>query len=117
MCNLSSGTMFLTVSLMLSAVLNEALNLGYDISISGVVTFKTAESIRDTVKNIVPLDRLHIETDAPFLAPVPLRGRANTSAYVVHTAQVVADLKKVSLQTLCEQTNKNAEKLFFKLLN
>ena len=96
---------------------NEALNLGYDISISGVVTFKTAESIRDTVKNIVPLDRLHIETDAPFLAPVPLRGRANTSAYVVHTAQVVADLKKVSLQTLCEQTNKNAEKLFFKLLN
>lgn len=94
-----------------------SLDLGYDISISGVVTFKNAESIRDTVKNIVPLDRLHIETDAPFLAPVPLRGKPNTAAYVVHTAQVVADLKKVSLQTLCEQTNKNAEKLFLKLLN
>ena len=89
--------------------------LGFDISISGVVTFKNAESLRQTVSEIVPLDRLHIETDAPFLAPVPMRGKSNTSAFVVHTAQVVADLKKVSLQTLCEQTNKNAEKLFFKL--
>ena len=93
----------------------QALDLGLDISISGVVTFKNAESLRQTVRDIVPLDRLHIETDAPFLAPVPMRGKSNTSAYVVHTAQVVADLKKVSLQTLCEQTNKNAEKLFFKL--
>ncbi len=95
----------------------QALNLGFDISISGVVTFKNAEDIRATLRDIVPLDRLHVETDAPFLAPVPMRGRPNTSAYVVHTAQVVADLKKVSLQTLCEQTNKNAEKLFFKLLH
>lgn len=95
----------------------QALKLGYDISISGVVTFKNADSIRATVRDIVPLDRLHIETDAPFLSPVPLRGKSNTSAYVVHTAQVVADLKNVSLQTLCEQTNKNAEKLFFKLRN
>ena len=94
----------------------EALNLGYNISISGVVTFKNAESLRNTVKNIIPLERLHVETDAPFLAPVPMRGRPNTSAYVVHTAQVVADLKNVSLQTLSEQTKKNAEKLFFKLL-
>lgn len=95
----------------------EALNLGYNISISGVVTFKNAEALRNIVRDIVPLDRLHVETDAPFLAPVPMRGKSNTSAYVVHTAQVVADLKKVSLQTLSEQTNKNAEKLFFKLLN
>jgi TatD DNase family protein len=95
----------------------EALRLGYNISISGVVTFKNAESLRQTVKNIVPLDRLHVETDAPFLAPIPMRGRPNTSAYVVHTAQVVADLKNVSLQTLSEQTKKNAEKLFFKLIN
>lgn len=94
----------------------EALDLGFDISISGVVTFKNAESLRQIVKNIVPLDRLHVETDAPFLAPVPMRGKSNTSAYVVHTAQVVADLKNVSLQTLCEQTKKNAEKLFFKLV-
>lgn len=93
-----------------------ALDLGYNISISGVVTFKNADDLRNTVKNIVPLDRLHVETDAPFLAPVPMRGKSNTSAYVVHTAQVVADLKNVSLQTLSEQTKKNAEKLFLKLI-
>lgn len=95
----------------------KALDLGYNISISGVVTFKNAQSLRDTVKNIVPLDRLHVETDAPFLAPVPMRGKSNTSSYIVHTAQVVADLKNVTLQTLSEQTKKNAEKLFTKLLN
>ncbi len=93
----------------------QALRLGFDISISGVVTFKNAESLRRIVSDIIPLDRLHVETDAPFLAPIPMRGKSNTSAYVVHTAQVVADLKKVSLQSLCEQTNKNAEKLFLKL--
>ena len=95
----------------------QALGLGYNISISGVVTFKNAEGLRETVRNTIPLDRLHVETDAPFLAPVPMRGRTNTSAYVVHTAQVVADLKNVTLQTLSEQTTKNAEKLFFKLIN
>ena len=93
----------------------QALALGYNISISGVVTFKNAESLRATVQNIIPMDRIHVETDAPFLAPVPMRGRPNTSAYVVHTAQVVADLKKVSLQTLSEQTKKNALSLFKKL--
>lgn len=94
-----------------------ALDLWYNISISGVVTFKNADSLRSIVRDIVPMDRLHVETDAPFLAPVPMRGKTNTAAYVVHTAQVVAQLKNVSLQTLSEQTNKNAEKLFFKLLN
>jgi TatD DNase family protein len=93
----------------------EALDLGYNISISGVVTFKNAESLRKIVKDIIPLDRIHVETDAPFLAPVPMRGRPNTSAYMVHTAQVVADLKNVSLQTLSEQTKKNARVLFKKL--
>lgn len=95
----------------------EALGLGFNISISGVVTFKNAEALRNIVRDIIPLDRLHVETDAPFLAPVPMRGKSNTSAYMIHTAQVVADLKGVSLQTLCEQTKKNAEKLFFKLKN
>ncbi|MBC7742898.1 MAG: TatD family hydrolase [Bdellovibrionaceae bacterium] len=93
----------------------EALALGFNISISGVVTFKNAEDLRQIVKNIIPIDRLHVETDAPFLAPVPMRGRPNTSAYVVHTAQFVADLKNVSLQTLSEQTKKNAQALFKKL--
>ena len=95
---------------------SEALKLGYNISISGVVTFKNAQSLRDTVKDIVPLDRLHVETDAPFLAPVPMRGKVNTSAYVVHTAQVVADLKNVTLQQLSEQTKKNAKQMFKKLI-
>lgn len=90
----------------------EALNLGYNISISGVVTFKNADSLRSIVRDIVPLDRLHVETDAPFLAPVPMRGKSNTSAYVVHTAQVVADLKNVSLQTLSEQTKKTQRNYF-----
>lgn len=94
----------------------EALKLGYNISISGVVTFKNAQSLRDTVQNIVPLDRLHVETDAPFLAPVPMRGKSNTSAYVVHTAQVVADLKGVSLEALAAQTKINAKQMFKKLI-
>lgn len=93
-----------------------ALDLGYNISISGVVTFKNADSLRRIVREVIPIDRLHIETDAPFLAPVPMRGKSNTSAYVVHTAQIVAELKNVSLQTLSEQTKKNAENLFFKLV-
>ncbi len=95
---------------------SEALKLGYNISISGVVTFKNAQSLRDTVRDIVPLDRLHVETDAPFLAPVPMRGKINTSAYVVHTAQAVAELKNVTLQQLSEQTKKNAKQMFKKLI-
>ncbi len=94
----------------------QALDLGFNISISGVVTFKNAHDLRETVKNNVPIDRLHVETDAPFLAPVPMRGRSNTSAYMVHTAHVVADLKNVSLATLAEQTKLNAKKMFKKLI-
>lgn len=93
----------------------QALDLGFNISISGVVTFKNADSLRSTVKNIIPLDRLHIETDAPFLAPVPMRGKQNTSAYMVHTAQVVADLKKISIAELSHVTQRNAEKMFKKI--
>jgi TatD DNase family protein len=94
----------------------QALDLGFNISISGVVTFKSAESLRTIVRDIVPLDRLHIETDAPFLAPVPLRGRTNTSAYLVHTAKVVADLKNISEEKLAEITKQNAKKIFKKLI-
>lgn len=93
----------------------ECLDLGFNISISGVATFKNANSLRDIVKNIIPLDRIHVETDSPFLAPVPMRGRSNTSAYMLHTAQVVAELKNVSMDVLCEQTKKNALKLFKKI--
>jgi TatD DNase family protein len=93
---------------------DEALKLGYNISISGVVTFKNAEALRETVKTI-PLDRIHVETDAPFLTPVPFRGKKNTPAYVVHTAEKVAELKGVSLDELAKATKENALNLFSKL--
>jgi TatD DNase family protein len=93
---------------------DEALKLGLNISISGVVTFKNADSLRSVVKSL-PLDRIHVETDAPFLAPMPHRGKKNTPAFVVHTAQFVADLKGISLETLSLKTKENAIKLFHKL--
>ena len=92
----------------------EALDLGFNISISGVVTFKNADDLRDTVRGL-PLDRIHVETDAPFLAPIPMRGKKNTSAYVVHTAKFVADLKGVTVEQLAEQTKANALKMFPKV--
>ncbi len=93
---------------------NGALDLGFDISISGVVTFKKAEELKAVVKSL-PLDRIHVETDAPFLAPMPHRGKKNVPAFVVHTAQVVAELLGVSLEQLSEQTQANARRLFSKL--
>lgn len=92
----------------------ECLDLGYNISMSGVVTFKNAEDLRQTCK-MIPLDRLHVETDAPFLAPVPMRGKKNIPAYVVHTGQFVADLRGIPVEKLSEQTNENARQLFTKL--
>lgn len=92
----------------------QCLDLGYNISISGVVTFKNAESLRDVVR-MTPVDRLHVETDSPFLAPVPMRGRKNTPAFVVHTAKLVAELKNISIEELCTQTRVNALKMFPKI--
>ena len=92
----------------------QCLDLGYNISISGVVTFKNADSLRHIVKTI-PMDRLHVETDSPFLAPVPMRGKKNTPAFVVHTAKFVADLKGVTEQELAYQTRLNALKVFPKI--
>jgi TatD DNase family protein len=93
---------------------DRALDLGLNISISGVVTFKNAEDLRSIVKS-VPLDRLHVETDAPFLSPVPMRGKKNIPSYVVHTAKCVAELKNVSMEKLSQYTNTNARKMFPKL--
>ncbi|MGE0527861.1 MAG: TatD family hydrolase [Bdellovibrionales bacterium] len=90
------------------------LDSGFHISISGVVTFKNADALRDVVKQ-VPLDCLHVETDAPFLAPVPHRGKKNQPAFVIHTAQVVAGLKEISLEELSRATRANAQSLFPKL--
>lgn len=90
---------------------NEALDLGFNISISGVVTFKNAESLRQTVK-AYPIDRIHVETDAPFLTPAPFRGVKNSPQYVVFTAQYVAELKNLTLPQLSQQLIKNAQALF-----
>ena len=100
-----TGTMWLA---------KEALDLGLDISFSGVVTFKNAEPLREVVK-YVPLDRIHVETDAPFLAPIPMRGKPNVPAFVVHTAKAVAGLKGLSETTLLDATLKNAARTFPKL--
>jgi len=93
----------------------EALALGFNLSFSGIVTFKSAADLRQTVKESTPLERMHVETDAPYLAPMPFRGRENHSALMINTAKVVADLKEVELDELGRQTKKNTEELFSKL--
>ena len=87
------------------------LDLGFYISYSGIVTFKNAKQVQAAAK-IVPSDRLLIETDCPFLAPVPYRGKTNEPAYVLHVAERVAQLRQTSLETLSEQTTMNACRLF-----
>ena len=88
-----------------------AMELGYYLSISGIVTFKNASDLREVVKKI-PLERLLVETDSPWLAPVPHRGKQNEPAFVKDVAQFVADLKDVPLQQLAEQTTDNFFNLF-----
>ena len=90
-----------------------ALALGMYISISGIVTFKAAESLRTIVRDI-PLDRLLVETDAPYLAPVPKRGKTNEPAFVAHTAAKVAELKGVGVAELEAATTDNFFRLFAK---
>lgn len=88
-----------------------ALDLNYYISFSGIITFKNAQELRDVVKAI-PLERILIETDAPYLAPVPHRGKKNEPKYVVEVAQCIADLKGVSLEQVAEITSENFYQLF-----
>jgi TatD DNase family protein len=87
------------------------LDLGLHISVAGVVTFKTADGLRQAVK-LVPRDRLLIETDSPYLAPVPHRGKRNEPAFVVRTAEKVAELWGASLDAVGEATSQNARRLF-----
>lgn len=93
---------------------DQALELGFYISASGIVTFKKAEGIRDLLKT-VPLDRLLVETDSPYLAPEPYRGKSNEPAFVVETAKVLANLKEVSFEELSVQTSHNFLTLFAKV--
>ena len=90
-----------------------ALDLGYYISFSGIITFKKAEELREVVK-YVPLSRILVETDAPFLAPIPHRGQRNEPAFTWHTAEMVAELKGESLASVAQQTTDNFFNLFTK---
>jgi TatD DNase family protein len=91
-----------------------ALDLGFDLSFSGIVTFKSADTVRD-VAAWAPLDRILVETDSPYLAPVPLRGKRCEPAYVVHTAQCVAQLRGMPAQDLCLATLSNTQRRFSKV--
>ena len=92
-------------------VARAALDLGFCISFSGILTFKTAQALRD-VAAFVPLDRCLIETDSPYLAPVPYRGKTNSPAYVPFVAQQLASLKGVSVEAIAAATSRNFERLF-----
>ena len=90
-----------------------ALALGLYVSLSGIVTFKNADELRGIVRDL-PLDRLLVETDAPYLAPVPLRGKPNEPAFIVHTANFVATLKDVAPDEFARRTSENFFRLFTK---
>jgi TatD DNase family protein len=92
-------------------VARAALDLGYYISFSGILTFKSAADLR-AVAGFVPLDRLLIETDSPYLAPVPYRGKVNNPSYVPYVAQQIAELRGMSTEAVGELTSRNFETLF-----
>ena len=89
----------------------KALDLGLFISISGIVTFKNAADLRE-VARFVPLDRTLIETDSPYLAPMPYRGKTNNPSYVPYVARQVAELKQLPVEAIAEATSRNFERLF-----
>jgi TatD DNase family protein len=89
----------------------KALDMGFYISASGMITFPRSEDIRNNFTKI-PLDRILVETDSPYLAPVPKRGQVNEPANVVLTAQKMAEIKNVSFDEICEVTTNNFKRLF-----
>jgi TatD DNase family protein len=93
------------------AVARAALDLGFYISFSGILTFRNAVDLRE-VARFVPMDRILIETDSPYLAPVPYRGKTNSPAYVPFVAQQIADIKGLSVETIADATGRNFETLF-----
>jgi TatD DNase family protein len=93
------------------AVAKAALDLGFYISFSGILTFKSAQAIRD-VAAMVPMDRLLIETDSPYLAPVPYRGKTNNPSYVPYVAQTLAALKACDVETMAQTSSANFDALF-----
>ena len=87
------------------------MDLGFFISFSGIVTFKNAQDLRD-VAAYVPLDRLLIETDSPYLAPMPYRGKLNSPAYVPYVAQCLAQLRGMAVEDMAALTSRNFDRLF-----
>ena len=92
-------------------VARAALDLGFYISFSGILTFKSAQDLRD-VASFVPLDRLLIETDSPYLAPVPFRGKTNNPSYVPHVARQLAEIRGMPVEAVAQVTSTNFERLF-----
>ncbi|WP_018150065.1 TatD family hydrolase [Leeia oryzae] len=92
-------------------VAKAALDMGFYISMSGIVTFKSAQDLKEVAK-YVPLDRLLIETDAPYLAPVPFRGKMNHPALVMHVAEEIANLRQITLDEVARATTENFFRLF-----
>lgn len=96
------------------AMAQEAMELGFYISMSGIVTFKNAQQVQE-VATKTPLDRLLIETDSPYLAPVPYRGKRNDPSLVIHVAEKIAELKQIPVKAVKEATTENFFKLFKKV--
>jgi TatD DNase family protein len=94
-----------------AAVARAALDLGFMVSFSGILTFKNAQDLRD-VAAFVPMDRLLIETDSPYLAPVPYRGKTNNPSYVPYVARQLAEVKGLTVEAIAEATRRNFERLF-----
>ena len=93
------------------AVAQAGIDLGFYISLSGIASFKKAAQVHD-VARAIPLDRMLVETDAPYLAPVPYRGKPNEPAYVKHVAEAIADLRQISLEEVAASTSRNFLRLF-----
>jgi TatD DNase family protein len=93
-----------------------AIELGFYISISGIITFKKSKTLVEVLKKI-PLDRILVETDSPYLAPMPFRGKTNEPAYVVETHRIVAEIMQIDIKEFAQITTKNSLKLFTKLVN
>ena len=94
-----------------SAFAEKCIEKGYYIGIGGVVTFKNAKELKESTK-IIPLDRILLETDAPYLAPVPFRGKINSPIYLKYIAQEIANIKEINIEEVKEKTTINAKRIF-----
>ena len=90
---------------------NKLLNIGCYISVSGIITFKNSLELKDVV-SYIPLEKLLVETDSPYLSPMPLRGKPNEPSFIIHTIEKLAEIKNVNVETICLNTTNNFKKIF-----